>query len=151
MNEDKIEEGIPVTSDDEFWLKKMQDITAESIKSIEEAGKQLISMITVLQGVYTAVLAFSGIKEIPKANLFSAIVYISPIFLWLISLFFALRVFQTKRYLYYSNSPDSSKETFKKIADYKQKNLNIAYYFLCISFVIAAAGILYWLYIGGSQ
>ena len=41
MDEDKIEEGIPVTMEDEFWLNKMRDITAESIKSVEEAGKQV--------------------------------------------------------------------------------------------------------------
>ena len=92
MNEEKIEEGIPLTPDDEFWITKMKEITADSIKSIEEAGKHIIGMITVMQGIYAAVLAFSGIKEIPEANILAAIFYVSPILLWLISLFFALRV-----------------------------------------------------------
>jgi Ca2+/Na+ antiporter len=146
--EEEIEEGIPLSSDDKFWLKQMQEMTVSSVKSIEEAGKQLIGMITVMQGIYAAVLAFSGIKEIPKANILSALVYISPIFLWLISLFFALRVFKTRKYHYYSNSPDSSEATFQKIADFKHKNLNLSYIFLCISFAVASMGIIYWLYRG---
>jgi len=146
MNEEKIEEGIPLTLDEEFWMTKMKDITADSIKSIEEAGKHIIGMITVMQGIYAAVLAFSGIKEIPEANILSAIFYVSPILLWLISLFFALRVFITKKYVYYTNSPDSAKDTFLKISACKQKNLKISYFFLCLSFVIAVLGILYWLY-----
>ena len=146
MNEEKIEEGIPLNPDDEFWITKMKDITADSIKSVEEAGKHIIGMITVMQGIYAAVLAFSGIKEIPEANILAAIFYVSPILLWLISLFFALRVFITKKYVYYTNSPDSSKDTFQKISEHKQKNLNISYIFLCLSFVIAVLGILYWLY-----
>lgn len=150
MNEEKIHEGIPLTQDEEFWMKKMKEITADSIKSVEEAGKQLIGMITIMEGIYAAVLAFSGIKEIPNANLLAAIIYISPIFLWLISLFFTLRVFKSQKYYYYSNSPDSSKEIFQKIVAFKYKNLNLAYLFVCISFVIAAGGIFYWLYMRGS-
>lgn len=151
MDEEKIEEGLPLTQEEEFWMGKMRDVAADSIKSVEDAGKQIAGMITVLQGVYAAVLAFSGIKEIPKANLIAAIFYISPIFLWLISLFFALRIFKTEKYRYYENSPDSSKETFRQIVDHKQKNLDRAYFFLCVSFVVAASGILYWLYMGGSK
>ena len=147
-HQEEIGEGITLSSDDKFWLKQMQELTASSVKSIEEAGKQIIGMITVMQGIYAAVLAFSGIKEIPKANILVALAYILPIFLWLISLFFALRVFMTRKYRYYSNSPDSSKETFQKIADFKHKNLNLAYIFLCVSFVVASMGILYWLYRG---
>lgn len=150
VKEEEIEDGIPLSSDDEFWLKQLQEMTASSIKSIEEAGKQLISMITVMQGIYAAVLAFSGIKKIPESSIIAALIYISPIFLWLTSLFFALRVFKTKKYHYYSNSPDSAQNTFQEIAANKQKNINIAYVFLCLSFFVAAMGILYWLYIGGS-
>ncbi len=149
MDEEQVEEGIPLSSDDEFWLTSMQEMTANSIKSIEEAGKQLIGMITVMQGVYAAVLAFSGIKKIPESNIIAALIYISPIFLWLISLFFALRVFKSRAYVYYTNSPDSSRAIFQRIANFKYRSLNLSYLFLCLSFFVAGMGILYWLYIGG--
>jgi hypothetical protein len=109
MDEEKIEEGLPLTQEEEFWMGKMRDVAADSIKSVKDAGKQIAGMITVLQGVYAAVLAFSGIKEIPKANLIAGAFYISPIFLWLVSLFFALRIFKTEKYRYFENSPDSAK------------------------------------------
>jgi hypothetical protein len=148
MKEEQIDEGIPLDEEGEFWLEKMKQMAADSIGSIEEAAKQLIAMITVMEGIYAAVLSFSGIRQIPRSNLAAAIMYISPIFLWLISLFFALRVFKSRRYEYYSNSPDSAKDTFQKITDFKYNSLNIAYFFLCLSFAIAAIGILYWLYRG---
>ncbi|MBI5417622.1 hypothetical protein HZA55_06705 [Candidatus Poribacteria bacterium] len=56
MDEEKIEEGIKITLEDEFWVIKMQELTANSITSIEEAAKQLISMITVMQGIFVFVL-----------------------------------------------------------------------------------------------
>ena len=147
MDEEKIEEGIALSNEEEFWITKMREMAAGSIKSREEAGKQLMGMITVMEGIYIAVLTFSGLKEIPKGNILTSLLYISPIFLWLTSLFFVLRVFKTQRYHYYSISPDSSKQTCQKIADLKQKNLNLAYLFMCISFLIAATGILYWVYV----
>lgn len=146
--DEEITNGTPLTTEDEFWMQKMRQIAADSIKSVEEAAKQLIGMITVMEGIYAAVLAFSGIKEMPQGNMLAAAVYASPIVLWLVSLFFALRVFKTQKYDYYSNSPDSAAETFREIAAFKYKNLNAAYIFVCISFLVAAGGIMYWLYGG---
>ncbi|MEE9613719.1 MAG: hypothetical protein V3W31_02045 [Thermodesulfobacteriota bacterium] len=143
-----IEEGKPLDAEDVFWLKKAKELTADSIKSVEEAGKQLIAMITVMEGIYAAVLAFSGIKTIPANSLPAAVAYVSPIFLWLVSLFFAIRIFKTKEYSFHAKSPDSVKQTFLDIAKYKQENLERAYTFLCISFAVSALGILYWLYTG---
>ena len=150
MNEEIIEEGTPLTTEDEFWMARMREMAGNSIKSVEEAAKQLIAMITVMEGIYGAVLAFSGIKEIPQGKVWAVFFYVSPILLWLVSLFFALRVFKTQKYQYYSNSPDSAAATFNKIAEFKYKNLNLSYAFVCISFVIAAIGIMYWLYVGSS-
>ena len=150
MNDEKIEEGILLTDDDKFWLKRMQDIVGDSIKSVEEAAKQLVVMITVMEGIYAAVLAFSGIKEIPKGSLIAAVLYALPIFLWLFALFFALMVFKSKRYTYISDSPDHAKQIFEKIVEYKHKMLNCAFVFVTISFIFAAMGIIYWL-IQGSK
>ena len=58
MDEEKIEEGIALSPEEEFWMAKMREMTADSIKSVEEAGKQLIAMITVMQGIYVSVLTF---------------------------------------------------------------------------------------------
>jgi hypothetical protein len=145
MNDD-ITNGTPLRPEEEFWMEKMRQVAADSIKSVEEAAKQLVGMITVMEGIYAAVLAFSGIKEVPKGSIIGVAFYALPIALWLVSLFFALRVFKSRRYRYYSNSPDSASETFQKIADFKYKNLNAAYAFICISFLVALGGIMYWLY-----
>ncbi|MCP4581691.1 MAG: hypothetical protein GY839_08715 [candidate division Zixibacteria bacterium] len=150
MNDDQIQEGEPLTDDDTFWLDKMKEITGKSIDSVEEAAKQLIGMITVMQGIYAAVLAFSGIKEIPQGNIWYVVLYALPIFGWLAALFYALRVLKSKKYRYYSNSPDNAKETYQKIADFKYTNLTMAYWLICGSFLIVALGIGYWLYLGAN-
>ncbi len=54
MDEEKIEEGKRLTPDDTFWMKRMLKIAADSPKAIEGAAKQLIGMITVIQGLYAA-------------------------------------------------------------------------------------------------
>jgi len=149
MNDEIIEEGIALTSEDEFWMCKMREMTANAVKSVEEAAKQLIAMITLIGGIYGAVLAFSGIKEIPKGSLWAVLFYASPILLWLVSLFFALRVFKTQTYHYYSNSPDSAEAMFKNIRDFKYRNLNWSHFFVCVSFLVVAVGIMHWLYCGG--
>jgi hypothetical protein len=142
------EKGIPPTPDDEFWMTKMREVAGGSIASIEESAKQLITMITVMQGIYAAVLAFSGIKEMPKGSIIVLLLYGLPLFVWLGSLFFALRVFWTREYKYFANSPDSAKDTFLKIATDKHKDVRLAYILFTISFIVAAAGIMYWLYTG---
>ncbi len=148
MNEENIENGLPLSNEDKIWLERMKNLTTDSIKSVEEAAKQLIAMITVMQGIYAAVLAFSGIKRIPEDNLIAALFYALPIVLWLLSLFFALNVFKSRKYQHYSNSPDSCKETFNKIANYKYRHLNLSYACFVLSFLVAIAGIMYWLYTG---
>lgn len=146
MNEQTIEEGIPLTPEDEFWMSRMREMAADSVNAVQEAARQLIAMITVMEGIYAAVLAFSGIKQIPQDSVPAVIFYASPILLWLVSLFFALRVFVTRKYHYFGNSPDSSAAAFQKIAEFKYHDLKRAYFFLCLSFAVAAGGIMYWLY-----
>ena len=151
MNEEDVIEGLPPSARDKFWMEKMSDLTAASITSVENAAKQLSGVMTVLQGIYTAVLTFSSMKEIPKGNIIAAVVYAAPILLWVIALFFILRVYMSHKYDYYSNSPDSSEVTFRKIALYKYNNLYKAYLCTAISFFIVLAGIFYWLYKGGTM
>ena len=45
--------GEPVTDLDEFWLEIARDTVKESISSLEEAAKQLISAVTLVEGIYT--------------------------------------------------------------------------------------------------
>jgi len=150
MDEDKIEKGLVPSPDDIFWMGKMQELAGKSLESIEAAAKQLIAMITTMQGIYAAVLAFSGISTIPKGSKWAAFFYALPILLWLVSLFFGLQVFKTRKYKYYEGSPDSAKDTFQKISDYKHDKLDWAYSCFAFGFLIALVGIMYWLYKGAT-
>ncbi len=137
------EKGIPLSKSEEFWIGKLRELRAGSISAIEEAAKQLVTMITVMQGIYAAVLAFSGIKEMPRGNVLALICYALPIFLWLAALFFALMVSHPRAYHCQEDSPE---ETFDTIAKFKYQRLRLSFILVVISFVIAAGGIMYWLY-----
>ncbi len=150
MSDEKIQKGEVLSPEDIFWMDKMREMAGKSLESIEAAAKQLIAMITTMQGIYAAVLAFSGIKTIPKDSKWAALFYALPIILWLVSLYFALQVFKSCKYKYVETSPDAAKDTFQKIADHKYNMLDWAYISFTVSFLIALAGIMYWLYIGGT-
>ncbi|GAG27335.1 unnamed protein product [marine sediment metagenome] len=141
-NNDRLGKSAHITDEDRFWMKTMSEMAGKSIDSIEAAAKQLVTMITVVEGVYAAGLVF-------KANSAVMLFIIGlPFILWLVSLFFALQVFKSKKYPYFSKSPSLAKNTFYEIADYKQKHLDWAYATFAVSFIIAIATIVYGLCTG---
>lgn len=75
----------------EHWRKVAYDAPIQSIARLEDAAKQLVTLIGSLQGVYFAVFAFSNLKERLSGPLL--LPYLAPIVLWLISLYYATRVF----------------------------------------------------------
>ncbi len=74
----------------------------DEVSKIEESAKQLVGITSGLQALYIAIFAFSNIHQqvegivapfLLKIVLF--LLYFSPLLLWLVSLYFAMRVFFT--------------------------------------------------------
>ena len=56
--------GEDVTELDEFWLETTRTAVKESISSLEEAAKQLIGAVTLVEGIYFAAVSFSDLHKV---------------------------------------------------------------------------------------
>lgn len=142
--------GQSVTGLDDFWLQTVQDTIKQSITSLEEAAKQLIGAITLVVGIYFAAISFSGLKKAispeGSAAWLQVALFVSPIVIWLICLFFAIRVFKPEDH-YKTNleSPDMARDVYLEIVAYKHGELQKAYLFLLIGFIPLVAAVVYFL------
>ena len=141
--------GEPVTELDEFWLETARTAVRESIASLEEAAKQLIGAVTLVEGIYFAAISFSDLRKVmavqgTEANL-RIVLFVSPIVLWLVCLFFAVRVFTPKNYRTNLSSPQLAEQLYQDLVSYKHRNLKRAYWALLAGFVPLVVAVVYYL------
>lgn len=129
------------TSEDRFWLDTARQLTNTSITAVEEAAKQIIGLVTLLQGIFFAVITVSDLKL--KLVTFAGqmnfwillLLIVLPIGCWIISLWLCILVFLPRIYSINLSSPDISREAFVKIIEYKHKRLLQAYTALASGFI----------------
>jgi hypothetical protein len=112
-----------------YWSDLAKKIHGNSLDSIENASKQLISTAGILIGLYSSVLGFS---DLDKSNLplHSIVLYCLPLFFWLISLASAVLVFWHSSHNLYLNQSAQIKREFDNILNGKQRLLQVAGLFL---------------------
>ena len=137
------EPPIIIPEPDPFWRENAQKLVSESISTIEEVAKQLIIVNSLLEGIYFHAIAFSQVKIIIVG--LTVIVYLIPIFLWLVSLFFAVVTLSPKAYLINIKSSRASKETFEEIVLQKHRMLKFSEAFLILSFIALIGAIAHYL------
>ncbi len=141
--------GEPVTDLDEFWLEIARGTVKEAISSLEEAAKQLISAVTLVEGIYFAAVSFSDLHKAMAVqgtdSWLRIILFVSPIVLWLICLFFAVRVFTPETYKTNLSSPELAEGVYKEMVGYKHRNLKRAYWALLAGFVMMIVAVVYYL------
>jgi hypothetical protein len=131
----------------EYWRKVGDEEPVKAVTRVEEAAKQLIALTGALQGLYLAVYAFSDLRKqiislsTPVLGFLLWLVFFIPVVLWLISCFFATRVFVPRRHEDV-NLEDASEEAWKKLknsfetrANEKLKWLQRSHLALLFSFV----------------
>jgi hypothetical protein len=141
--------GEPVTELDEFWLETARTAVRESVASLEEAAKQLIAAVTLVEGIYFAAISFSDLRKVmavqgTEANL-RILLFVSPIVLWLVCLFFAVRVFTPETYRTNLSSPELAERLYRDLVGYKHRNLKRAYWALLAGFVPLVMAVVYYL------
>jgi hypothetical protein len=141
--------GEPVTELDEFWLETARTAVRESVASLEEAAKQLIAAVTLVEGIYFAAISFSDLRKAmavqgPEAWLRIGL-FVLPIVLWLVCLFFAVRVFTPKNYETNLSSPELAEQFYRELVGYKHRNLKRAYWALLAGFVPLVISVVYYL------
>lgn len=146
-NENQIVPSMQASNLDTFWIETMRKLAQESTKSIEDAAKQLIAIISLLQTIYFAAVSFSSLKSsLNSKDPLMVLLFLSPIALWLISLALAILVFIPKSYDTNLESPSQSASTFKEIVSFKQKVLFGSYLVLIAGFLMLLVCIFVYLY-----
>ncbi|VVB72324.1 Uncharacterised protein [uncultured archaeon] len=156
-----IASGGGLTNEDSFWLQVGHDATKEAVGRQEEAAKQLITITSLLQGIYFAAISFSDLKKALGAQnfigsqLFALVaLFAGPILIWLISLSFAICVLVPVKRLTILNSPDLIRKMYSEAIDYKSRNLHYAHLALLLGFVLLMVAIfvyLVWIQVPSSK
>lgn len=149
MNEGEVEsgdgeKGTPVVpaEPNPFWKENAEKIVGESISVMEDTAKQFVVITGLLQGIYFHAIAFSDIKGVEG---YSALIYLAPLVLWLLSLIFAVMVLFRNRYRININSTRDAKEKFEKMVSVKYRYIRVSGVFLVLSFVALAIAFLQYL------
>jgi hypothetical protein len=132
---------------DEFWLETARTAVKESIATLEEAAKQLITAVTLVEGIYFAAVSFRDLRGAMAGaeTWWRIILFVSPIVIWLVCLFFAVRVFTPEIYTTNLCSPDLAEQVYGQIAAYKHRNLKRTHWALLLGFVPLVISIVYYL------
>ncbi len=132
-------QGEPLTPLDRFWLDTARNAAKESAASLEEAAKQLIGITSLSQGIYFAAVSLSDVKKglaqfAGQQQWLIVAALVVPLVLWIVSLWFAIRVFKPETYKTNLNSPDLAREMYYEVVAYKKKQLQRAYLALVLGF-----------------
>ncbi len=143
----------------EHWRKVWNEAPVQAIARVEDAAKQMIVITTGLQGLYVAIFAFSSIRAQVIATLSGIsgelilLLFFTPLVCWLVSLFYATRVF-VPRVRPSVNFNEISVSAWQKVKDaYGHANeeklrwLHRSHRWLVTSFVLFLVAVLFLLFL----
>ena len=139
--------GAPPNWQDIAWLELMHEARKTSLKSLDDAAKQLIGIVPILSGLYAAALGLAKIKpEYWQANDSARFFFAAPILILLITLIAAVAAFFPQAYTYNPHSPDDARDAYNQIVAAKHTRLKWAMGFLVLSLLALLAAV--WTYLG---
>jgi hypothetical protein len=128
---------------DPFWRKNAKKLVEGSVDTLDNMAKQLIALISLLEGLYFHAIAFSDLRGTLSGWLIWF--YIAPIALWIASLLFAVLTLFPETYNINIGSSRNSKETYEQIVSKKHFRLKIAAALLVLSFLPLMVAVYYYL------
>ena len=142
-------QGAQPSAMDRFWLETARNAAKESIRSLEEAAKQLITVTSLTQGIYFAAISFSDLKRAlvvqDEKGWLLVLLFASPIIFWLISLGYAILVFTPETYKTNLQSPRSGTRDASGYNRLQAQAASNAYHALLIGFLLLVANIVIYL------
>lgn len=125
-----------------FYVELGKDVFKMAPAKQEDAAKQLIQITTLLQAIYFAAISFSDLKKALLAQGLQGVqlaavvlLFAFPVILWLVSLYFSIRVIVPITGKYNLSNPMQVKHTYQASIKYKQRNLWYAYVTLFLGFI----------------
>lgn len=143
----KISEDLFDEEAEAFWLTSGREAVRDGTRRVEEATRQLMTIVSWAQSAYFALLSFSDIKKSltqlgePRKWAF-AFTLISPMLCWVLSMIFAVRVFKTKSVQVRLSDPSACKEFFVESTVRKEKSLKVAHVMLIIGFALLICNVI---------
>jgi len=136
MAEEKIYDSAPLQPYDNFWLEQGKKMIDGSLDAIWEAAKSMITGLELLQAVYLGILGFSNFipETLPLSH---KSLFIVPLLVWLIALYFSLEVMMTKRREINPYAPEAIAQKAEEILQEKQRQLQIAFWLLAVGLTLA--------------
>lgn len=128
---------------DPFWRQNAQKLVEGSIDILDNMAKQLIALVTLLEGLYFHAITFSDLRGTLSGWLIW--LYIAPIAIWMASLLFAVWTLFPKTYKINIGSSRNSKEIYEQIVSKKHFRLNVSATLLVLSFLPLMVAVYYYL------
>ena len=126
---ERVYQSPPSEPDDDFWLEQANKLMVESLPSIREAAKSLMTGLGALQGIYLGMLGFA--KFIPEAAQgWEKAMFFPPLLCWMFGLYQCLKVAKTEELRFFRNSSDSIRGALSELAKAKQRELDLAFYWM---------------------
>lgn len=118
-------ESSPLSPEDERLGKLFDELEQGSLKTLEDAAKQIITLTTALLGAFFGLLAF---KDAPTYLGFFEIKFIGALALisFVTALFFSLRAVSPKRYTFSRSSLTEKRNILNAIISDKHQAVNMA-------------------------
>lgn len=136
--EDPVYESAPGQPDDAAWLEIGGKLRSESLPSVREAAKSLMTALSLVKGIYLGILGFSNyLPENLHLYPLQLAAYFIPLVLWLVALYFCMGVLMTKTWDINLFSPDDISEKVGVMMAEKQHALLIAFWCFTSGLVVA--------------
>jgi hypothetical protein len=126
-----------------FWRQNAQKLVEGSIDTLDNMAKELIALVSLLEGLYFHAIAFSDLRGTLSGGLIWF--YIAPMALWMLSLLSAVWTLFPRTYNINIGSSRNSKETYEQIVSKKHFRLKISAAFLVLSFLPLMVAVYYYL------
>jgi len=91
-----------------FWHGVVQDTVKNSVATIDETARQIITVVTILEGLYFHAITYSDLRG-QQLSVLLISVYLGPLIFWLFSLISASLVFLPRIYSLNIFSSDAAK------------------------------------------
>ncbi len=128
-----------------FWREVGQGMVKDSIKTVDEAAKQVMGVAGIMEGLYFHAIAFSDLRGTASGG--ELFVYLAPIALLLFSLLAALAVFLPDRSRVNVRSSEASRKVYEQTLKAKLLALRLASGFMAVG--VVAVFVAVWAYLGG--
>jgi hypothetical protein len=126
-----------------FWRDLGREMVRESIATIDETARQIITVAGVLEGLYFHAITFGDLRGKLAVD-WPLALYLAPIVLLLISLCAGLLVFLPAHYRLNLHSSQASQEIHERVIASKLRRLRTAAVFLVLAIIgIGVAATLY--------